>query len=255
MRMQLQKSVLLSLITLVCVGVTAIAADTTKDSSQKPAEKKVEKKVEKKKSKRPNPFAPIKDKPGLPRVLIIGDSISIGYTLPLRKELENVANLHRIPANGGPTTRGLANIDKWLGDSKWDVIQFNWGLHDLKFMDENGKLIDTTEGRQQVLIDDYEQNLTKLVDRLEQTGATLIWRNTTPVPEGAKGRIPGDEVKYNNVAKKIMDARGIMIDDLYSYCMPRLDDIQLKANVHFTPEGSQKLAEQTAITIREALKK
>ena len=44
-------------------------------------------------------FAPIKDVPGLPRVLLIGDSISIGYTLPTRQRLIGVANVHRPPMN------------------------------------------------------------------------------------------------------------------------------------------------------------
>jgi len=85
--------------------------------------------------RKPSPvFAPVKDNSNLPRVLIIGDSISIGYTLPTREFLKGKANLHRIPTNGGPTTRGLANIDAWLGKDKWDLIHFNWGLHDLKYM-------------------------------------------------------------------------------------------------------------------------
>ena len=34
----------------------------------------------------PNPaFTEVPDTPGLPRVLLIGDSISIGYTLPVRE--------------------------------------------------------------------------------------------------------------------------------------------------------------------------
>ncbi len=83
--------------------------------------------------RRVNPvLAPIKDKPGLPRVLLIGDSISMGYTLPVRRILDGKANVHRIPANGGPTTRGLASIDKWLGEGNWDLIHFNWGIHDLR---------------------------------------------------------------------------------------------------------------------------
>lgn len=49
----------------------------------------------------PNPaYREIKDAPGLPRVLLIGDSISIGYTEPVRMELAGKANVHRIPTNG-----------------------------------------------------------------------------------------------------------------------------------------------------------
>src|SRR5438552_10306989 len=87
----------------------------------------------------PDPaFAAVKDDPALPRVLLIGDSISIGYTVPVRRLLKGQANVHRIPENGGPTSNGLKKIDSWLGDKKWDVIHFNWGLHDLR-LDKEGK--------------------------------------------------------------------------------------------------------------------
>jgi acyl-CoA thioesterase-1 len=202
-------------------------------------------------------MAPIQDQAGLPRVLLIGDSISIGYTLPVRQLLKGKANVHRPQANCGPTTRGLESIDQWLGDKPWDVIHFNWGLHDLKYLGPNGQNLaspDAADSRQQVPSDQYEQNLRKLVARLQQTGATLIWCATTPVPQGAKGRVVGDSVKYNQVAAKVMDEHGIAINDLYSFAKQRLDDIMRPANVHFTPEGSQALAGQVAQAIEAALK-
>ena len=48
-------------------------------------------------------FATVVDDPALPRVLLIGDSISIGYTVPVRKALAAQANVHRIPENGADT--------------------------------------------------------------------------------------------------------------------------------------------------------
>jgi len=199
-----------------------------------------------KKEQRPqNPaFAPVEDDPSLPRVLLIGDSISIGYTVPVRKLLEGKANVHRIPTNGGPTIRGLEQIDRWLGEGEWDVIHFNWGLHDLR-KDQPGK--------HQVPIEAYEKNLEKLVGRLEKTGAKLIWCSTTPVPEGAARRTPGDEVKYNEVAAGIMKDHGVAINDLYSFALPRLKKIQRRANVHFSPEGSKVLAKKVAGEIEKAL--
>ena len=71
------------------------------------------------------PFHPVKDDPALPRVLLIGDSISIGYTVPVRAALAGKANVHRPRTNCGPTSRGVENIDAWLGDEQWDVIHFN----------------------------------------------------------------------------------------------------------------------------------
>lgn len=182
----------------------------------------------------------------LPRVLLIGDSISIGYTHPVWERLRGKADVRRIPANGGPTTRGLASLEEWLGQEKWDVIHFNWGLHDLEIM---------PDGTHQVPVEDYEKNLRQLVTRLKETGAVLIWASTTPVPEGnlSPPRRAGDEVKYNAVARKIMQENHILIDDLYTYALPRLKEIQRPANVHFTPEGSQVLADQVAASIEAVL--
>jgi acyl-CoA thioesterase-1 len=205
---------------------------------------------------RPNPvFAKIVDDPGLPRVLLIGDSISMGYTLPVRERLQGRANVHRIPTNGGPTTRGLEAINAWLGDGKWDAIHFNWGLHDLKYVNDAGQLADVETGRPQVPLEQYEQNLRRLVARLQQTGARLIWCTTTPVPEGSAGRRAGDEAKYNESAAKVMAELGVTVNDLCAFAQERLADIQRPANVHFTPRGSDALAGQVADSILKALGK
>lgn len=207
-------------------------------------------------SKRNPAMEAIEDVPGLPRVLLIGDSISIGYTVPVRRMLQGRANVHRPRVNCGPTTRGLASIERWLGNGHWDVIHFNWGLHDLKYMGpQNENLVNPQSpgSRQQVPLADYEANLRTLIARLRQTNARLIWRSTTPIPAGAKGRVVGDSAKYNAVAKKIMDEHGIPIDDQYAFAIDRLSTIQQKANVHFTSAGYEALAAQAVVAIEKAL--
>jgi acyl-CoA thioesterase-1 len=196
-------------------------------------------------------FEPITDAPSLPRVLLIGDSISIGYTLEVRRLLAGVANVHRIPENGGPTIRGLEKIDAWLGDAKWDLIHFNWGLHDLKIMDH---------GKHQVPLIEYEKNMETLVARLEKTDAKLIWASTTPVPavpveKMNPPRRTSDVPAYNGAAARVMTAHGVAINDLYSFALPRLDEIQRPANVHFVEAGSVALAGEVAAKIRGALGK
>lgn len=79
---------------------------------------------------RSNAWDFVADKPGLPRVLLIGDSVSRAYTQTVRKELAGKANVHRAPANCGPTATGVRKLDIWLGDGKWDIIHFNFGIHD-----------------------------------------------------------------------------------------------------------------------------
>ena len=207
-------------------------------------------------SKKPNPLARIEDQSGLPRVLLIGDSISIGYTLPVRELLKGKVNLHRIPTNGGATIKGLEQIDSWIGKKKWDVIHFNWGLHDLKYMGPNGENLFPKEkgGKVQVAIVKYKKNLERLVSRLNKTGAKLIWRNTTPIPPGSRGRYVGDSISYNSAASLVMIRHGIPTHDLFTLSRERMKEIMKPANVHFTEEGSKVLAESVAEVILEALK-
>ncbi len=188
-----------------------------------------------------------------PRVLIIGDSISIGYFKPLQKLLEGKAVVEHNAGNAADTANGLANLDKWLGDTRWDVIHFNHGLHDLKYVDEQGRNTAVEKGRQKIPIDQYEKNLDELVTRLKKTGAKLIFATTTPVPDGTGFRVKGDAEKYNVAARRVMNKHGVRIDDLCSFALPRLGEIQRSQNVHFTEPGSQLLAQQVANSILKAL--
>lgn len=192
------------------------------------------------------PVPPITDDPSLPRVLLIGDSISIGYSLPVRKLLAGKANVHRVPGNAGPSSNGVYMIDSWIADKPWTVIHFNFGLHDLKRM---------SDGKHQVGLEAYERYLRLLVERLKETGAKLIWASTTPVPEGkvSPTRVPSDVPLYNEIALKVMRENGVQVDDLYAFALPRMKSIQQPVNVHFTPAGSNLLAEQVAKSIEPSL--
>jgi len=191
--------------------------------------------------------------PPLPQVLIIGDSISIGYFKPLQEQLKDVAVVSHNQGNAQHTANGLKRLNEWLGDTRWDVIHFNYGLHDLKYVDASGKNTSVETGKQQIPFDQYEQNLDNMVERLEKTGAKLIFATTTPVPDGTGIRAKGDSVIYNRAAERVMNKHGIPIDDLYSFALPRLKEIQRDSNVHFNPKGSELLAEQVAKSILKAL--
>ena len=210
----------------------------------------------KKKTARVNPMAPIEEVKNLPNALIIGDSISIGYTLPTRALLKGKVNLHRIPTNGGPTTKGIAEIEKWLGKKKWDLIHFNWGLHDLKYMGKDGTNLVPKEkgGVVQVPLAEYEKNLEKLVIRMKKSAKQLVWRNTTPIPPGSKARYVGDSVKYNQAAARIMKKHGIPTLDLFTPSKKNMKEWMRKADVHYYAHGSQALAELVAEDILNRLK-
>ena len=251
----LKKSIVV--VMLVSLGLAAGVAQG-QEAKTKPNQAKKKAATAKKtpKKRKPNPaLKPPEVVEGLPHVLLIGDSISIGYMLPAREKLKGIANVWRPPTNCGPTTKGVAELESWLGDRKWDVIHFNFGLHDLKYMGPQGQNLadpkaDTSH--QQVPIDEYAANLRKIATRLKETGATVIWRETTPTPEGAKGRVPGDSKRYNEAAAKVMEELGgIQTDAMFEYALKEAE--QLKANVHYSKAGSQKLADLVANTVKAAL--
>jgi hypothetical protein len=253
----------MALVLIACGNGLALNVSAQESSSEKSSVKKDQSPPQK-----PDPktaltvrplnaaFAPIEEQADLPRVLLIGDSISMGYTLPVRKLLENKANVLRPAVNCGPSSRGVELLDRWLGDDKWDVIHFNFGLHDIVYYTADGKMrAEPSEAgaRHQVLVDDYERNLRKIVSRLKQTGATLIWCSTTPVPEGSAGRVADESVEYNRVAAGIMHENGVTISDLHTFTLKQSADIQLPKNVHFTPQGYETLARHVAKVIEAAL--
>jgi acyl-CoA thioesterase-1 len=209
-------------------------------------------------------IAPLDD-PKLPRVLIIGDSVSVAYTLDVRKNLAGVANVHRIAANGGSTRTALGEygLIRWLKPGeKWDVIHFNEGLHDLSYRfpddrDKNDKgeyASPTNGGRPNVSLEQYEKNLRLIAARLKQTGAKLIFASTTPVPESAAAKYVKDsELPYNAVAKKVMAEEGVTWNDLWAAVKPRQAELQGKRDVHFMTSGSAVLAKQVAEAITREL--
>ncbi len=204
---------------------------------------------------------PPADTPAMPRVLLIGDSISIGYTKPTRQLLAGKAEVHRVPGNAGHTGMGLAGLPKWLDEKhgKWDVIHFNWGLWDLCYRNPQSKVQghrDKVNGKLTHTPEQYAANLEQIVTRLEQTGAKLIFATTTPVPKGEAGRKVGDDAKYNAVALDVMKRHGVRINDLHAVMSPHMKQHQVgPGNVHFTPEGSKLLAEHVAAGILDALGK
>ena len=201
--------------------------------------------------------AKAKFNPELPSVLIIGDSISTGYTPSVRSALADKANVLHNRGNAQGTTFGLANLEDWLAEAKWALIHFNFGLHDLKRVTEAGTSNNSNDPNDPYQADlaTYTANLEKIVARLEETGAKLIFATTTPFPVGVKPfRSPQDASNYNKAALKIMNTKGIEVNDLYALVVDDLETLQKPVNVHFHKEGSELMGEEVASKIEAALK-
>lgn len=195
--------------------------------------------------------------PALPNILLIGDSISGGYEKQVKQTLKGKANVIKNKGNAEWTGTGLKKIDSYLGDTKWDIIHFNWGLWDLygwPYYKEDRSP------------EAYAKRLDQLVTRMKQTGAKLIFATTTPACREAEKTMlqkfkleviitPEQQAKYSEAALEVMNKHGVEINDLYAYILPSLDKHSGGPdNVHFTGSGNGHLAKKVIATLEEAIK-
>ena len=195
----------------------------------------------------------------MPKVLIIGDSISIGYTPHTVAALKGKAVAKHHKGNAQHTGTGLKMLDRWIGPTEWDVIHFNWGLWDLCYRHPESKVQgrrDKIRGTLTTSLAQYEKNLEQLVRRLKKTSSKLVWSHTTTVPAGEAGRKVGDDDKYNAAAARVMKKHGVIISDLNAVTDSFPAALfTAPGNVHFTTAGSKKLGDAVAAKITEVLGK
>ena len=204
-------------------------------------------------------FAFVDNDPKLANVLLYGDSISIHYTNTVRERLTDKANVYRIHLNGGDSSSFIAKMTKMLATMQsaslvegwsfnWDVIHFNVGLHDLKYLKQ--RKLDKANGKQVTSIEQYETNLSNIVIYLKKIApkARLIFATTTPIPEGEPGRLVGDAQKYNRSALKVLKAfPEVIINDLYAFTKPNHKNWWQEAgNVHYNDIGRKAQGNQVA---------
>lgn len=181
-----------------------------------------------------------------PKILIIGDSISIGYTPFVKEYFLEKAIVSRNKGNAQHTGTGLKNIEAWIGEEQWDIVQFNWGLWDLCYRHSDSKEYgnrDKINGKPEYTIQEYASNLDTIVSLIKKkTNAKLIFVATTNVPKNEPGRHQNEVRKYNDAAKKIMKKHGVLVNDIYKASIKIHKNFGLGANdVHYNKEGYEKL--------------
>jgi lysophospholipase L1-like esterase len=187
----------------------------------------------------------------LPRVLIMGDSITHGYADIAIKGLKGKCLAERLGANCAYSANGVANIDSWFGEKKWDIIHFNFGLWDMYGWKQKEK----------ATVESYAKNLEFIVKRLKKSGTKLIFATTTPPcpkkDRGANLLVTDERAKaFSDAALKVMNAHGVEINDLYAVVKKDLAKYQKPGgnNIHYRKEGSAVLGAQVVKCIEETLK-
>ena len=182
-----------------------------------------------------------------PKVVLVGDSIRLGYAAGVAARLSGKAVVVSPPENGGDSVNVLAHLDEWVVRQKPDVVHLNCGLHDLKTSRGNG--------RRQVEPDRYVENLRRIVARVrESTDAALVFADTTPILDerharrGADfDRTEADVRRYNAAAATVMGELGVPVHDLHWVVNQGGVETMLGPDgTHYTAAGYDRLAEAVA---------
>lgn len=187
-------------------------------------------------------------------VVLIGDSIRMGYQNSARRELAGVARVWAPKENGGTSANVLAHLGPWVIDRKPDLVHINCGLHDLK--KEFG------DRQSNVPLRAYRRNVQAILEAIRaRTRAVVIWAATTPVNERRHhahkpfDRFETDVRRYNRHAAAVARKMGIPVNDLFAVVRKAgRDKILLPDGVHFTPRGYALLGKAVARCIRKHLK-
>jgi lysophospholipase L1-like esterase len=196
-------------------------------------------------------------KPALPKVVIMGDSIRLGYTATVVKKLEGKAVVVSPKNNGQDSSNVLKHLDEWVIKEKPDVVHFNCGIHDTKK--------DKKAGTFQVPPDQYEKNLRKIVQRIrKETGATVLFATTTPIIDDRAAKVrekysyellDASIQQYNGIALKVMKELNVPVDDLRAVVYDERDKLMLDDGTHFSEPGRAKLGVAVAYFIGQHLSK
>jgi lysophospholipase L1-like esterase len=179
----------------------------------------------------------------LPRVLLIGDSISAGYGPKVADALQGKASIARLATSksiGDPAL--LAEVALVLGQCQFDVVHFNNGLHGWGYSEE-----------------EYQKGFPELVATIRKHApkARLIWATITPMRQSGKLDVIAENTKRvlarNKIAEAIVAKEQIAVDDLYGLVKDH-PEYWSQDGVHFNGKGVALEAEQVSKRILECLK-
>ena len=174
----------------------------------------------------------------LPRVMLIGDSITRGYYSSVEEQLKTQAYVARIATSkaiGDPAL--LTEIQTFLSQAKFDIVHVNIGMHGWDYTEAEYKK--------------HLPSLLKLIKKAEPT-AKIIWAQTTPVRKDRERGATNTRISARNqIAKAFFDSKQIPVNDLHAL-MQGHNELH-SDDIHFNKEGSNLLATQVAATIRKQL--
>ncbi len=195
----------------------------------------------------------------MPSVVLIGDSIRLGYQPRVVRLLRGKARVWGPAENCRHSRCLLDNLQAWVLDRRPDAVHLNCGLHDAAedvFPDR----------KPQISLSDYARNLAQLVDTLRRQSprTRIVWALTTPrfLYCYEPRHLPFDRWKakpniarYNARARAVMRARGIAVNDLHAAILKNgaARCIQSLDGLHMTEFGNEVLARAVAGAVAACL--
>ena len=188
-------------------------------------------------------------------VLLIGDSIRMGYDKAVKKSLEGIAQVHFPRENCKFAAYVLRFLHEWKPKleegEQIDVIHWNAGLWDnLRLFGEEP----------QTPIDFYAYYIERICIRIKKLfpDAKVIFATSTSVQSEKMNinfmRQNSDIERYNTVACNIVKKYGFEVNDLYSLSLTLSPDAHSDAVHYYTTEGTETFANQVLSYIASALK-
>ena len=177
----------------------------------------------------------------LPRVLLVGDSITRGYQDMVRKKLAGVCYVDYISTSYAVDSTIYNTIVKAMAaDDKYALIHINHGLHGQHMSKRT-----------------YKSRMKKLLITLSKK-APLILANTTNVYKYGTHRPDGawmKRVRERNLAiAELAEELDCPMDDLYSACLTIDWSGRSIDGTHYEAAGYDILSDYVAEAIKKALK-
>jgi hypothetical protein len=180
------------------------------------------------------------------RVLLLGDSIRMGYEQLVRDGLNGVAEVVAPEENCRFAKHTLWGVNLWLKElGRPDIVHWNNGLWDLH---HEAPMVEALTSQSE-----YIDTLKRILNELQRTGAIIIFATTTPVPADAIGRSNAEIDLYNSAADELMKKNDIEINDLNSIVKQDLAGNICEDKLHLSELGNFRCAEQVIEKIKNYL--
>jgi lysophospholipase L1-like esterase len=191
-------------------------------------------------------WAPHTNDRQLPRILLIGNSITRAYHKEVEALLKDKAYVVRLSTSKSIGDAGLlAEISLIMSDYSFDVVHFNNGLHGWEY----------SEAEYKNAFHDFFETI-----REKAPDAKYIWATSTPVFNIASDAVSldprTDRIKARNkIAGDYFSGKNVVINDLFSLAVNHPEYYSGSDGVHLVKAGVTALANQVATEISKALEK